>query len=193
MGEPKPGAACSDRVRALSRHVFLALVAALALALLSGCGGGDGGGESDDGDAAAVAQNERLTTAQWDEYTAAAATFDDTLQTSTKAFRRCQDTAASSEEFAECAGGDVEEALMATEDLGQTLASFEGSVAGACSDALTQYAGAVKLQASSLNALEGILDQGSPPETAAAVDDVATAFEGVTTSAKSFTAACRPA
>jgi hypothetical protein len=179
----------AQRRLAVLRRLSLAFVAALIL-LATGCGGGDEG--SNGSSSETVVQDERLTQATWDEYEADEAAYEGTMKKSLAAFEDCEKTAAASGDLGGCVGEDVEAALTATEGLDETLLSLEQSVAGECADALTEYAGGIKIYASTLSALESVVDSGSPPEVAAAVDDVQTGRENALASAEAFRRACRP-
>jgi hypothetical protein len=171
------------------RHLSLALLAALIL-VAAGCGGDDEG--SDGSTSETVVQDERLTQSTWDEYKADEAAYQESMQNSLAVFQNCEKTVATSEDLGGCVGEDVDAALTATEDFEQTLLSFEDSVAGDCATALTEYAGGIKILASTLSALESVVDSGSPPEVAAAVDDVQTGRQNAVASAEEFSKACRP-
>jgi hypothetical protein len=168
------------------------LVAVTVALLVAGCGGdGDDSGNGND-NAAAAAGNERFTEAQWTEYSAAAATYDSTLSESRTVFLACQAGAVGGEELSQCVGAEVDKSVGAALEFQETLASYEGTVAGACSDALVQYTGSVKIHASTLNALDSTLESNSVAEISVAIDNAVLGREEVTTAADAFLLACEP-
>ena len=176
----------------MARVVTLTVVALFALVLLAaGCGGGSDS-ENGGGNGEAVAENERFTEEQWAEYTAAAATYNSTLEESRTVFIACQEGALGNDELSQCIGAEVDNAVGATLEFEETLTSFEGSVAGACSDALVQYAGSVKIHASTLNALDNILQGDSVAEVSTATTNAVLGRDEVVEATPPFTAACEP-
>jgi hypothetical protein len=173
-----------------------ALLAVLVL-LLAGCGGDD-----DDGDAAATTPgteevsgtNERLDEESWAEYEELRTSARTVNDTAVETFRTCRDLVATTvpqDQVQECLGDSAGQVVEEGRKVLAELDGFAGEVGGACSDALVDLQGNIKLYSSSVLAIQNNVDQSRIPTT----EDIDAALSSLTASraaATKFEAACKP-
>jgi hypothetical protein len=175
-------------------RILATVVAAVVGLLLAGCGGSDNEADTSPPTVTVPAANQRLSAASWDEYVAAGAQAQKVNQAAIKTFSKCRDLIVrnmQSQQIQQCFGTTTSDVVTQGKTFLTTLQGFEGQVAGACTKALTDYQGYVKLYLSSVNALDTGLDSSSPPD-ATSVDQAQGALVRARAASKAFETACKP-
>ncbi|MGL6279020.1 MAG: hypothetical protein ACRC50_05635 [Gaiella sp.] len=182
----------------MSRVVgLLVLVTVSSLLLLAaGCGsdsdsGEDGTTEVTETDTSAGG-NERLTEEQWAAYEAVQQPLQEANATATKALARCGDRATSADELSTCVGDDFTVLANAVGEVSDTLASFQGTVTGACAEALDGLLNYARPAEATATQMQTVIDEGN----LAAYPGVSANLEVVTSGGKdeaaAFEEACKP-
>ena len=116
--------------------VCIGIAALSAAILVAGCSGSDSDGSGET--TTTTEANERLTTAQWDDYQASGAALKKANVTATATLKKCSATTEfqNSAELQACVGDDFSELATAASATYTTVKGFQGTVSGACADAL---------------------------------------------------------
>lgn len=178
----------------------IGLVAALVLAVASGCGGGDDGDDGSEGaTTTAAAESVPLTEEQWAEYETSRKAFVSANTTATKTFDRCSDLAETQAEdtqaqeaFQKCVGNVYGDLATATDQLGQTLVGFQSSVAGACAEALAGFLGYVQPYERTAQQIQQTVDEADLIAYTSAGQDLTTAADAARPEVQAFEQDCRP-
>ena len=186
----------------------LAVLGALALTLAAaGCGGSSSSSESSTtteattteaattGSSGGGSANGRLSAATWATYEAGRAQAQSVNQSATATFRKCRQlvlSSADSSKVKSCLGDSTTSVVTAGQKALSTLQGFQSEASGACSTALTNYEGAVRLYVASVNALGGAVDRGSSAQAQTAIDQSTHALATARTQGAKFEAACKP-
>jgi hypothetical protein len=184
------------------------LLGSLAVGLLLGfavaCGGGGGSSASasettetaaTETTPAAAVKNERLTQAQWKQYEAVAAPLTKANANANARLTKCPAPAPTQSiaPFEKCLGDSLTVLQSATKAAGQTLASFTGTVTGACAaslDALLNYAQPYQ---ASVAALQRAITDRNISGITSSVANVQSAQKGGKSQRADFERDCKPA
>jgi ABC-type transporter Mla subunit MlaD len=177
----------------MSKVVGLAvLVVASLLLLATGCGSdAEDGGTTDTTETAGG--SERLTTEQWGEYEAVAAPLEAASAEAAKKLDVCVGSADDADQLATCVGDSFSTLADATAAYASTLETFQGTVAGACADALAEVLNYARPLQATAEEMQTVIDEGD----LAAYPGVSSNLEVVATGGKeektAFEASCKPA
>lgn len=184
----------------MSKILGLAVVLTASLLLLAtGCGSdSEEAGTTETTETTETSGgNERLTAEQWSEYEAARASFQQANAAATAKLDTCGESADLTEQntgqLADCTGDVFTELADQTASLTTVLEGFEGSVSGACGEALAGLLNYTRPYQATVQQMQTVID-----------DDDLAAYPGVSSNLKvvsadgkqaveSFETACKPA
>jgi hypothetical protein len=147
------------------------------------------------GSAVAATQSKRLSKAQWTKYQSANKTFVSVNAKGIATFRTCNQRShaakpsQAADVFKTCLGGTIPKVTKATKKFGVTLNGFQKSVSGDCTQALNVYIGSLYSWANVIHGIDNAVQHGQVPSTA----NAQTAYNQITSSAKTFKQSCKPA
>ena len=140
-----------------------------------------------------AAANKPMTSAQYDEYTAAAAAFAKVNQPALKRVQTCAKKINPEPGMLQkCVGDSLTNLTAATDDFAKTLRGFTGSVAGACQTSVDALLGYVVPYKASIQALQQNVDQNTTGTGASAQNLLTTRGAGQQAAA-SIEKNCKPA
>lgn len=187
----------------MSHRTKLSLAVLTALVVLAaGCGGSDSGSTSTTTgtDTSAAATNTRLTSEQWTQYTTVRTAFVKANTTAQARFNACANLAqsqaqstATQQKFQQCVGNAYGDLATATQQVGDTLVGFDGTVSGACADALSGFLGYVQPYQRTAAQIQQSVDDADLTAYQSAGQDLETAATAAKGEVQSFEKACRPA
>lgn len=178
-----------------------ALVVGLGVAMLlvvaAGCGGddGDSAGTTTAPATSAGGPNERLTEAEWAQYTMVR---DDAQAANTEAtatLKRCRKVLYESEEQtppSECFGGSMTNLVNTGKETLDFLQAQSSEVSGACATANAELTGYIKLYVASAQALESNIQRNDVSGAQPTIDNAVVALQNTKKAGVAFTAACKP-
>jgi hypothetical protein len=170
----------------------------LIVALAAGCGSSDSSTETTTTTASTTATtgaNERLTTAQWEEYQTSRAALRKANAAATATLKKCPATTSfgDSAELQQCVGNTFTDLSDAADSSLKTLESFQGTVSGSCADALdnlTNYVGTFRNAASKM---QTTIDTANLAAYPAASQDLQVSLDAGKNEATTFEKDCAPA
>jgi len=142
-----------------------------------------------------MADDTRLSAASWATYQTAAARAQKVNQSATAVFRRCSDkipTAANGDAVDACMGSATSTVVKEGMSLLQTLDDLQQETSGACSSALQDLAGNVKLYVSSVNGLNTSIENDQTAGMEGQIDDSLQVLAQARAARAPVTAACKP-
>lgn len=173
---------------------LLVLVAAASLLLLAtGCGSdSDEGSATDVTETETTAGSERLTEEQWSEYEAVAAPLEEAGKEAQKTLDVCVTQADSQEQLQTCAGDSFTQLADATGAMATTLEGFEGTVSGACADALAGLLNYARPLQATAQEMQTVIDEGNLAAYPGISSNLEVAVTGGKEEKDAFEEDCRP-
>jgi hypothetical protein len=170
------------------------IAALLLAAFMSGCGGSDSNGSGETATTTTVA-NDRLTTAQWEEYQASRAALTKANAAATRKLGACSAAAGfqDSAQLQTCVGDTFSKLAALAGDMRSTLESFAGTVSNPCAkalDGLINFAGTFQASAA---AMQSVIDSANLSGYASASQNLELALNAGKDEAKTFDQDCAPA
>jgi hypothetical protein len=175
--------------------LLVVLLAAIG-ALSAGCGAED---ENPEAQTTTVqtqppAANKRMTSAGYDEYTTAAASFAQVNQKSLKRVKTCSKKInPEPKALVKCVGDSLTNTMQATDDFAHTLRGFTGSVAGACQTSIDGLLGYVVPYKASLQTLQHTIDMNNPAGASSSAQTLLTTRGAGQQAAAGIEKNCKPA
>jgi hypothetical protein len=173
-------------------RLLMATGAALALlAIAAGCGSDDEAGSTETTDTAVASQP--LTAEQWDAYTEARTSFTDASENARSKLATCGGATTSAEQLQRCVGDAFSDLATETAAFAAVLEGFQGTVEGACADALDAFLNYARPYQATAEEMQTVIDEGN----LAAYPGVSSNFDVVSAGgreeAEAFEESCQPA
>lgn len=171
--------------------VCVGIAAMLAAALAAGCG--DSGSSTETVTTTAGA-NERLTTAQWEEYQTSGAALKEANVAATATLAKCSATSGfqDSADLQACVGDTFTTLATATGDTYDTVEGFQDTVSGACATALAAYLNNLGTFRASAAQMQTTIDSATLAGYPAASQDLQVSLTSGKSEAETFEQDCAP-
>jgi hypothetical protein len=178
--------------------IIVGLTAMLVAALTAGCGGSSSSSSSETtatGTTATTGANERLTTAQWEEYETSRAALRKANATATATLKKCPATTSFGDSAAlqSCVGDTFTELSAAADSSLTTLEGFQGTVSGPCAEALDNLANYVGTFRNAASKMQKTIDTANLAAYPAASQDLQVSQDAGRNEATTFEKDCAPA
>lgn len=174
-----------------SRILTATGAALVLLAIAAGCGSDDEAGSTETTDASVASQP--LTAEQWDTYTAARASFTDASENARSKLATCGYATTSAEQLQTCVGDAYSDLATETAALAEVLESFQGTVEGACADALDAFLNYARPYQATAEEMQRVIDEGDLAAYPAISSNFDVVSAGGKEEAEAFEESCEPA
>jgi hypothetical protein len=177
----------------VSKLGFCVGIAAVSAALVAaGCGGSGSNGSGET--ATTTEANERLTSAQWEEYQTSVAALKKANVTATATLKKCSDIAQAGDaaKLEACVGDDFSELATAADATYSTVEGFQSTVSGACADAQAALLNNLGTFRNSAAAMQTTIDTANLAAYPAASEDLQVTLTSGKSEAQTFEQDCAP-
>ena len=158
--------------------------------MAAGCGDSGSSGET----TATSGANERLTSAQWEEYQTSGAALKEANVAATATLKKCSATSGFQDSAAlqACVGDTFTTLANATEDTYTTVEGFQDTVSGACATALAALLNNLGTFRASAAQMQTTIDSATLAGYPAASQDLQVSLTSGKTEAETFEKDCAP-